>query len=133
MRSIAKEYSWNYKFGGPPSPLLLIAKLRSVQAALDYFAQRKQAGASEEEMGEHSLNELGYRLLYGGHEQDGVTVFRRNVQEYPKSSNVYDSLGEAYANTGQKELAIENYEKSLQLDPKNENAKERLKKLREPK
>ena len=133
MRRVAKEYGWNYKFGGPSSPLLLIAKLRSVQAVFDYFAQRKQAGASEEEMGEHSLNELGYRLLYGGHEQDGITVFRRNVQEYPNSSNVYDSLGEAYANTGQKELAIENYEKSLQLDPKNENAKERLKKLKETK
>ena len=43
---------------------------------------------------------------------------------------MYDSLGEAYAAAGKKELAIENYEKSLHLDPKNDNAKERLKKLR---
>jgi tetratricopeptide (TPR) repeat protein len=43
---------------------------------------------------------------------------------------VYDSLGEAYAAAGKKELAIENYEKSLELDPKNENAKDRLKKLK---
>jgi CubicO group peptidase (beta-lactamase class C family) len=133
MRGVATEYGWNYKFGGPLSPLLLIAKLRGVQAALDYFTQLKKTGASEDVMGEHSLNELGYRLLYGGREQDGVAVFRRNVQEYPQSSNVYDSLGEAYMNTRQKQLAIENYEKSLQLDPKNENAKERLKKLREAK
>jgi cytochrome c-type biogenesis protein CcmH/NrfG len=39
-------------------------------------------------------------------------------------------LGEAYAAAGKKDLAIENYEKSLRLDPKNENAKERLKKLK---
>jgi len=60
-------------------------------------------------------------------------VFQRNVQEFPRSSNVYDSLGEAYAKVGEKDLAIENYEKSLQLDPKNQNAVERLKKLRETK
>ena len=133
MRGVAKEYGWNYKFGGPLSPLLLIAKLRGVQAALDYFTQLKKTGVSEDVMGERSLNELGYRLLYGGRQQDGVTVFRQNVKLYPQSSNVYDSLGEAYANTGEKELAIENYEKSLQMNPKNDNAKERLKKLREPK
>jgi cytochrome c-type biogenesis protein CcmH/NrfG len=71
--------------------------------------------------------------LYSGHEQDAVTVFKRNVQEFPASSNVYDSLGEAYMKVGEKDLAIANYEKSLQLDPKNQNAVEQLKKLRAPK
>jgi cytochrome c-type biogenesis protein CcmH/NrfG len=42
-------------------------------------------------------------------------------------------LGEAYMKVGQKDLAIANYEKSLQLNPKNQNAVERLKKLRSPK
>ena len=37
---------------------------------------------------------------------------------------------EAYAAAGKKELTIENYEKSLKLDPKNEHAKEELKKLK---
>src|SRR5437764_13214349 len=58
-----------------------------------------------------------------------MQVFQKNVQEYPESSNVYESLGEAYMKTGQKDLAIKNYEKSLQLDPKNQNAVEQLKKL----
>ena len=56
--------------------------------------------------------------------------FEKNVQEYPQSSNVYDSLGEAYMKVGQKDLAIQNYEKSLQLNPKNNNAVEQLKKLK---
>ena len=77
------------------------------------------------------LNNLGYTLLYSGETQDAITVFKRNVQEYPQSSNVYDSLGEAYMKAGQKELAIVNYEKSLQLDPKNQNAIEMLKKLKQ--
>jgi len=79
------------------------------------------------------LNQLGYTLLYSGHEKEAITVFQENVQEFPKSSNVYDSLGEAYAKVGEKDLAIANYEKSLQLNPKNQNAVERLKKLREAK
>ena len=76
------------------------------------------------------MNQLGYTLLYSGHEKEALTVFQRNVQEFPQSANVYDSLGEAYAKVGQKELAIANYEKSLGLDPKNQNAVEQLKRLR---
>jgi tetratricopeptide (TPR) repeat protein len=47
-----------------------------------------------------------------------------------KLHELYDSLAEAYAAVGKKELAIENYEKSLAMDPKNEHAKEELKKLK---
>src|SRR5205085_10247030 len=39
------------------------------------------------------------------------------------------SMGEAYMTAGQKDVAIKKYEKSLQLDPKNQNAVEQLKKL----
>jgi len=71
-------------------------------------------------------------LLSSGQTKDAIAIFQ-NVQEYPASGNVYDSLGEAYMKDGQKELAIQNYEKSLQLDPKNQNAVEMLKKLKEMK
>src|SRR5664280_2135547 len=53
------------------------------------------------------------------------------IQEYPKSWNCYDSLGEAYMKAGQKELAIENYAKSIELNPDNKNGVEMLKKLKE--
>jgi CubicO group peptidase (beta-lactamase class C family)/predicted transcriptional regulator YdeE len=129
LRRVAKEYAWNYKTGpeDPSVALFLLAKLKGTSAALARFDElKKQTGAVDE----HTLNALGYHLLYGGMEQDGVTVFQKNVQEYPQSGNVYDSMGEAYAKVGEKDLAIQNYEKSLQLDPKNDNAVERLKKLR---
>jgi len=61
---------------------------------------------------------------------DAIKVFAKNAQEFPESSNVYDSLAEAYAGAGKKDLAIENYEKALKLDPNNENARDRLKKLK---
>ena len=130
LRAVAKEYAWNYKFDGPPATLVLIAKLRGVRAALQRYTELKKAKASENEVGEGALNSLGYTLLYSGHEQDAITVFRRNTQEHPQSSNVWDSLGEAYMKVGQKDLAVQNYEKSLQLDPKNQNAVAMLKKLK---
>ncbi|HEX7158636.1 MAG TPA: serine hydrolase [Edaphobacter sp.] len=129
LRCVAKEYAWTYK----PRPeeardeLFLLAKIKGVQAALQRYDELKpRAGA----VNEQTLNMVGYRLLYGGREMDGVRVFQKNVELYPQSSNVYDSLGEAYANIGQKDLAITNYEKSLKLDPKNDNAVRRLKKLK---
>jgi cytochrome c-type biogenesis protein CcmH/NrfG len=61
---------------------------------------------------------------------DTLEVFKLNVKEYPQSWNVYDSLGEDYMNAGQTSLAIQNYEKSLELNPKNTNGLEMLKKLK---
>ncbi len=72
---------------------------------------------------EYDINNVGYRLLNEKKFKDAIDIFKKNVKLYPKSSNVYDSLGEAYMINGDKELAVENYKKSLELDPKNENAK----------
>lgn len=129
VRRIAAEYGWNYKAEpeDPGEQLLLLSKLKGTSAALERYDELKQKPGAVDE---HVLNSLGYRLLYGGKEAEAVTVFAKNVQEYPLSGNVYDSLGEAYMKTGQKDLAIQNYERSLQLDPKNQNAVEQLKKLK---
>lgn len=61
---------------------------------------------------------------------EAIEIFQLNVRLHPESSNAYDSLGEQYMNQGEKELAILNYEKSLELDAQNGNAAEMLKKLR---
>jgi cytochrome c-type biogenesis protein CcmH/NrfG len=53
-----------------------------------------------------------------------------NVELFPQSANAYDSLGEAYMRNGQRALAIENYQRSLALDPGNANAERMLAQLR---
>jgi cytochrome c-type biogenesis protein CcmH/NrfG len=58
-------------------------------------------------------------------------VFEVNVKTHPDSWNAYDSLGEAYMTAGQKDLAVKNYEKSVELNPKNSGGVEMLKKLRQ--
>ena len=58
-----------------------------------------------------------------------LEIFKLNVFLYPNSANVYDSVAEAYAVDGNRELAITNYKRSLELDPQNTNAAQQLKKL----
>jgi len=79
---------------------------------------------------EDVLNRLGYEFLYAyGKTKEAIAVLEWNVEAYPESFNVYDSLGEAYLRDGQRELAIENYKKSLELNPENTNASDVLKRF----
>ena len=77
------------------------------------------------------LNGLGYSLMGQERYEDAVTVFALNVKEYPNSFNPYDSLGEAYMRHGDVERAIENYERSVELNPDNSNGVRMLAELRE--
>ncbi len=79
---------------------------------------------------EGNFNAIGYGLLDNKKIEAALEVFKMNAELFPESWKVYDSLGEAYMTAGSKELAIENYEKSLKLDPKSQSAKQALKKLR---
>lgn len=75
---------------------------------------------------EGDMNRVGYLLLTAGKKKEAIEIFKINVAAYPKSGNAYDSLGEAYLADGDKKLAIENYSKSIELDPTNENGKKIL-------
>jgi tetratricopeptide (TPR) repeat protein len=77
------------------------------------------------------LNNLGYQLIAKGKIKEAIEILKLNVEAYPDAFNAYDSLGEAYMINGDKELAIQNYKKSLELNPKNTGAIEILKKLEE--
>ncbi len=95
------------------------------EAGVEYFEKNRDSGT----VSENAVNRCGYELLNKGNTDGAVAVLRFNVYLYPESSNVYDSLGEAYMTAGEIQSAIENYERSLELDPNNTNAVEMLKKL----
>ena len=82
---------------------------------------------------EGPVNTWGYELLFANHVPEAIDIFKLNVTLHPDSANVYDSLGEAYAKAGQKDLAIENYKKSLEKNPDNKSAKDKLEELEHPK
>jgi tetratricopeptide (TPR) repeat protein len=78
---------------------------------------------------EGMLNQLGYTLLGQASTDLAIAVFRLNTTEHPASGNTFDSLGEAYLAKGDKQAARAAYEKSLALDPQNQNAKQQLESL----
>jgi tetratricopeptide (TPR) repeat protein len=53
-----------------------------------------------------------------------------NAEQFPKSFNVWDSLGEAYYKAGNLKEAVKNYEESLRMNPDNEAGKRMLEKIR---
>jgi len=79
---------------------------------------------------ENQLNDLGYYLIEKGMMSFAINVFKMNTVSYPESANTFDSLAEAYMKNGQRNEAITTYEKSLELNPDNENAKEMLERLK---
>lgn len=81
--------------------------------------------------GDSELNACGYVLMAQGNVKEAVTVFKINANLFPQSVNCWDSLGEGYAKAGLRDKAIQAYEYVLELDPKNENARAQLLKLKE--
>jgi CubicO group peptidase (beta-lactamase class C family) len=109
-----------------PYELLVAGKTAE---AIARYQQIKKEKPENQAVSEARLNGLGYSLMSQKKMPQAIAVFKVNVELYPKSANVYDSLGEAYMVNGDKELAITNYKKSLDLDPSNSNAITMLKKL----
>lgn len=119
--------------GEPKTPitdmLMLTCLQKGVKAAADQYRELKSSGGDKYNFKESQLNSLGYQLLQMGKTKDAIEILILNSEAYPNSSNVYDSLGEAYMINGNNELARLNYNKSLELNPGNENAKKMLENL----
>ncbi len=124
---------------GLPRPMTLEEQLEEVyetegldQTIAAYHHLREQfhdRGAYD--FSERSLNNLGYAML-DEHPRDAIVIFALNAEQFPLSGNVWDSLAEGYMAAGDRDRAVENYRKSLKLDPENENAREKLRELGSP-
>jgi predicted alpha/beta superfamily hydrolase len=77
------------------------------------------------------INSLGYNCISLKLYDKAYNLFKMNIEYYPTSDNVYDSMGELLALKGDTTGAIENYEKSLNINPENTNAKNMIKKMKE--
>lgn len=69
----------------------------------------------ENQLSESELNALGYRLMGEEYYRAAISLFQINVERHPKSPNVYDSIGEAYIQTGEFGKAIVQYQKALEV------------------
>jgi dienelactone hydrolase len=78
---------------------------------------------------EQEVNAFGFRLMRAGKLNEAIAVFKLNVAMYPENFDTYVSLAEAQVAAGDKQSAIANYKKALELNSGNTNAVNRLKKL----
>ncbi len=101
------------------------------EARRDFEREKRDLDPESSYLHARDINALGYRLLTDDRFDDAVHVFELYVELFPKDSNSYDSLGEGLMKRGDTEEAIANYERSLAMDPDNENAEEMLKELRQ--
>lgn len=99
-----------------------------VVKALTYYAELKKTNKYYTD--ENALNRYGYSLLWKKKTEAALQIFNQYVLEFPDSANAYDSRGEVYFALKNYAASRKDYEKSLQLDPKNDNAKQMLEKLK---
>lgn len=116
--------------GLPPTLDTFVAALgqRGFGHASEVYAEM-QKKEPEFKLGEPILVNWGYQLLRADKVKESIEIFKLATIVDPKSANAFDSLAEAYQQDNDKPLAIKNYQRSLELDPKNTNAVDRLKAL----
>lgn len=115
LKSLAGALGREYNRCGAPAMLKLFEQLKT---------------NDRYNFGEEEINELGYRLLYDKKDAAAaLEIFKSNAERFPKSYNVWDSLGEIYYQTGNLEEAVKNYAKSLQINPQNEGGKRILERI----
>jgi CubicO group peptidase (beta-lactamase class C family) len=123
----------NKEYPDPRKPVSLhideVVKSKGIDEAVKEYRQIKKEETGKFIFRESELNSLGYSYLRNNQIDEAIAIFRLNVEAYPDGSNTYDSLGEALLAKGNKEESIENYKKSLELNPRNANAVKVLKSL----
>jgi len=128
---------FNCHHGTPdPRPIQTILEEKyannGIQATIDKFKQLrdKYYSTASYDFSQKTLNRYGYALLGKDKIDDAIKILSLNAEYFPSSWNIYDSLGEAYMEKGEKEIAVAYYQKSLTLNPKNDNAVKMLRKLK---
>ncbi len=110
-----------------------LAYLLDYENGIDHILDIIQKGDTDDQgynISEAAINSLGYRLIRGDRPMDALKILKLNTEIYPNAFNTFDSYGEILLVTGDTANAIKAYEKSLELNPENENAKKVLLELK---
>jgi CubicO group peptidase (beta-lactamase class C family) len=110
--------------------LLATIQDKGIPAGLAFYREMLSQHKEEYSLVESEMNVCGYEFINLKKYDEAIAILELNTEAFPQSSNTYDSLGEAYMLSGNREQAINNYQKSLELDPKNANAVDQLKILK---
>ena len=106
------------------------AQVATFEMLKQHYASLSEEFGCEFVPDENVVESLGYELLYGRNNVEGaLAVFKENVRSHPTCFSAYQGLGESYMIKGEKDLAIQNLRKSIELNPQNERAQELLDRL----
>jgi len=119
-----KDLSLSYlnyeRYDSPSMKFARTIQVKGIEEAIRFFYELKKK--NPEAFNERDINRLGYLLMNSGRISEAIEVLKLNVEAFPDSANVYDSLGEAYMENGDDELAIKYYEKTMEMASKDTKA-----------
>jgi CubicO group peptidase (beta-lactamase class C family) len=95
---------------------------KGVTSTVAEYRKLKAENSPTFDFSERELMTLGYQLVGIKRLKDAIEIFKLNVEMFPKSASAFDTLGETYLADDQKDLALANYKKVVELDPTNANA-----------
>ncbi|WP_291150348.1 tetratricopeptide repeat protein [Flavobacterium sp. UBA7680] len=107
---------------------LAVSSVANDSLALDDFIEAEKLYPMIKVM-ELDVNDVGYALLEKGKLTAAINVFKLNVKYFPKSWNCYDSLADGYMKAKEYSLALFNYKKSVEMNPKNEHGHNQIRKI----
>ncbi|MDX1624832.1 MAG: tetratricopeptide repeat protein [Gemmatimonadota bacterium] len=114
------------RFVATQAEMIALAREGDAPRAIEVYRRAAGEWPDVPLLSERGVNALGYERLGSEDVEGALALFELNAELHPGSGNVWDSLAEAHAAAGHRERAIELYRKSLEIDPDNENAKEKL-------
>lgn len=104
-----------------------------IEKAIQLYHKLKSEAPDKYDFSEGQLNTLGYNLIYRNMLQEALAVLKLNAELFPDSSNVFDSLGEIQMMLGKDNDAVQSYKKSLELNPENQNAEQKISEIQNKK
>jgi cyclase len=137
---LLKRSDWIFSLAkaGPPlyknsliKELYYVLIKNDVDKAIEKYNQLKRDSPKDYPFEASQLTRIGQWLIGKGRIKEAIKLLELGVNEYPKSAGAFYNLAEAYLGNGSRELAIKNYEKCLEINPKYTNAIEKLKKLKD--
>ncbi|MEQ6124200.1 tetratricopeptide repeat protein [Pseudotenacibaculum sp. MALMAid0570] len=123
-----KKFSFSKLEEGQKTPAEYF-KNKEYDKALEGYLAIQKRDSLDRTIRERYLNSLGYNYLRENKLEEAKEVFKINIALYPKSSNTYDSMGDAYRREKDTVKALEYYRKAIAINPENRSSKRQIERL----
>lgn len=112
-----------------PQHIAKIIVEKGYEVTLKEYCKIKEQSIDKYYVNERGFNSIAYGLLAAKAIKEAIEILEVGIIEFPEASNLYDSLGEMYLAYGNKKKALENYKKSVELNPNNLSGKKTIEEL----